>query len=183
MIANSMSGCFQKSLLRPGALLALASVALVMTAGCEKKAEATAALPEVTVLKIEPRDTPIVYEYIAQTQSPQQVNIVARVNGFLDKQGYTEGQIVKEGQLLFQMDQKPFIAALAEAQAGWERPRPRTIPRVANQNRGQAAGRTERAVAERSRRCKRQRAGDRGFARGGQSQRRYRQAQFVVYHD
>ena len=62
------------------------------------------------MLRIEPRDLPVAFEFIAQTQSPQQVNIVARVNGFLEKQAYTEGAIVKEGQLLLQMDQKPFIA-------------------------------------------------------------------------
>ncbi|MGH8632565.1 MAG: efflux RND transporter periplasmic adaptor subunit [Burkholderiales bacterium] len=97
----------------------LCSVALI--SGCSKEAPPPAAPAEVTVLKIEPRDTPIVYEFIAQTKSPQEVNIVARVNGFLDKQLYTEGEIVKEGQVLFQMDQKPFIAQLNDAQAGWDK--------------------------------------------------------------
>jgi membrane fusion protein (multidrug efflux system) len=73
------------------------------------------------VLKIEPRDTPIVYEYIAQTQSPQEVNIVARVNGFLDRQLYTEGEIVKAGQVLFMMDQKPFIAQLDAMRAAYDK--------------------------------------------------------------
>ena len=101
-------------------MLAAAIVALL--AGCSKPPPPPAPGPvEVTVLKVEPRDTPIVFEFIATTQSPQQVNIVARVNGFLDKQLYTEGEIVKQGQLLFQMDEKPFIAALSEAQAGWEK--------------------------------------------------------------
>ena len=93
----------------------------VLFAGCSKEAPPPAPPAEVTVLTIEPRDTPIIFEYIAQTQSPQQVNIVARVNGFLDQQLYTEGAIVKEGQILFQMDQKPFIAQVNEAQAGWDK--------------------------------------------------------------
>src|SRR5258706_7886836 len=135
MIVNALSGRFHNLPVRTGALLALAGFALAMTSGCEKKAEAPHALPEVTVLKIEPRDTPIVYEYIAQTQSPREVNIVARVSGFLDKQAYTEGEIVKDGQLLFQMDQKPFIAALAEAQAGWEKAKAAHDTAVANLNR------------------------------------------------
>src|SRR3954470_8097280 len=121
--------------LKTGVALALAGCAIALLGGCQKKAEAPAALPEVTVLKIEPRDTPIVYEYIAQTQSPREVNIVARVNGFLDKQAYTEGEIVKEGQLLFQMDQKPFVAALNEAQAGWEKAKAAHDTAVANLNR------------------------------------------------
>ena len=119
-----------------GASLVLAAATLMLLAGCDKKKEVAPVPPvEVSVLKIEPRDTPIVYEYIAQTQSPQQVSIVARVNGFLDKQAYTEGAIVKQGQLLFQMDQKPFIAALNEAQAGWEKAKAAHDTAVANLNR------------------------------------------------
>jgi membrane fusion protein (multidrug efflux system) len=102
------------------AWLALACVALALTTGCEKKEAAPPPPPEVSVLKIEPRDTPIIFEYIAQTQSPQQVSIVARVSGFLDKQLYTEGEIVKEGQVLFVMDQKPFIAQLDAMQAAYD---------------------------------------------------------------
>jgi len=45
------------------------------------------------------------------------VNIQARVTGFLDKRVYTEGSIVKEGQTLFLMDQKPFQAQLDQAKA------------------------------------------------------------------
>src|SRR5512139_3172235 len=78
-------------------------------AGCSREAPPAPAQPvEVSVLKVEPRGTPVTFEYIAQTQSPQEVNIVARVSGFLDKQLYTEGAIVKPGQVLFQMDRKPF---------------------------------------------------------------------------
>jgi membrane fusion protein (multidrug efflux system) len=135
MISNFFRGDTPSAFIRAGASLALAGITVALLGGCEKKAEAPPAPPEVTVLKIEPRDTPIVYEYIAQTQSPQQVNIVARVSGFLDKQAYTEGDIVKEGQLLFQMDQKPFIAALAEAQAGWEKAKAAHDTAVANLNR------------------------------------------------
>jgi len=135
MIQNFSRGRTHNRLLRAGASLALAGLTAALLGGCEKKVEAPPALPEVTVLKIEPHDTPIVYEYIAQTQSPQQVNIVARVSGFLDKQAYTEGEIVKQGQLLFQMDQKPFIAALAEAQAGWEKAKAAHDTAVANLNR------------------------------------------------
>jgi len=99
-----------------GALLV--PLALAIAAGCSKEPPPAPKPPtEVTVLKIEPRDLPVTYEYVAQTQSPQQVNIVARVDGFLDKQAYTEGQTVKEGQLLFQMDEKPFVVQLDAAKA------------------------------------------------------------------
>lgn len=115
-----------------GAWLALACVALALTTGCEKKEAAPPPPTEVTVLRIEPRDTPILFEYIAQTQSPQQVSIVARVNGFLDKQLYTEGDIVKEGQVLFVMDQKPFIAQLDAMQAAYDQAKAAHDTAVAN---------------------------------------------------
>jgi membrane fusion protein (multidrug efflux system) len=116
--------------------LALAGAALVLLAGCGKKEAAPPPPPpEVSVLKIVPADTPVDSEFIAKTQSPQQVSIVARVNGFLDKQLYTEGEIVKKGQVLFVMDQKPFIAALNEAQAGWEKAKAAHDTAVASLNR------------------------------------------------
>ncbi len=54
---------------------------------------------------------------IAQTQSSRQVNIQARVSGFLDKRVYPEGAVVKEGETLFVMDQKPFKVQLDQAEA------------------------------------------------------------------
>ena len=55
---------------------------------------------EVTVLTVTPRDTPVTYEYVGQTQSSRQVQIVARVNGFLERRLYTEGSLVKAGQVM-----------------------------------------------------------------------------------
>ena len=94
----------------------IAGFFLVAVVGCGKKEEPKpeAKPAEVFVVKIEPRDTPIDLEYVAQTQSSQQVEIRARVNGFLDKRVYTEGTVVKEGQVLFLMDKKPFQAQVAE---------------------------------------------------------------------
>ncbi|WP_225774317.1 efflux RND transporter periplasmic adaptor subunit [Pseudomonas sp. Marseille-Q5115] len=62
------------------------------------------------------RDTPVTFEFVAQTQSSREVEIRARVAGFLDRRLYTEGDLVKAGQTLFQMDRKPFEAALTSAQ-------------------------------------------------------------------
>lgn len=116
--------------------IVLSWIALALVAGCGKQEAPPAPPPvDVTVIKIEPRDTPIVFEYVARTQSPQEVNIVARVNGFLDKQAYTEGAIVKEGQLLFQMDQKPFIAQVNEAKAAWDKAKAAHDTALANLNR------------------------------------------------
>jgi membrane fusion protein (multidrug efflux system) len=95
-------------------------------AGCKKEAPPPAAGPlQVTALTIEPRDTPVRFEFVAQTQSSREVQIQARVDGFLDRRLYREGEMVRAGQPLFQMDRKPFQAALqtAEGQLAQQRAR------------------------------------------------------------
>jgi membrane fusion protein (multidrug efflux system) len=79
---------------------------------------------EVTVQTVVARETPVTFEFVGQTQSSRQVQIVARVSGFLERRLYTEGSLVKAGQVMFQQDQRPFAvqvdaakAALAEQQA------------------------------------------------------------------
>ena len=105
-------------------LVGVAIVAAV--SGCSKhEQKAVERGPaEVTTLAIAPRDAPVAFEYVGQTQSSRQVQIVARVNGFLERRVYTEGSLVKAGQVMFQQDAKPFQAqvdaaraALAEQQA------------------------------------------------------------------
>ncbi len=88
----------------------------VLGAGCSKEVPPPQRpVPEVTVATIQLQDIPYTPSFVAQTESSRQVNIVARVSGFLDKIVYQEGELVKEGQLLFQLDQKPFQAQLASA--------------------------------------------------------------------
>ncbi|MEN6465409.1 MAG: efflux RND transporter periplasmic adaptor subunit [Syntrophaceae bacterium] len=103
-----------------------ACLALVffLTLSCSKGPEQKAAQPrtaEVSVITVEKKDVPVSVEYVAQTQSSRQVNIQARVSGFLDKRVYQEGAVVKEGQTLFIMDQKPFKVQLQQAEAALNR--------------------------------------------------------------
>jgi len=84
--------------------------------GCSKEAPPPQRpVPTVSVLEIQPQTIPFTPTFVAQTESSQQVDIVARVNGFLDKIAYHEGDLVKEGQVLFQLDPKPFQAQLDAA--------------------------------------------------------------------
>ena len=95
---------------------------LVLAAGCSKDQKAGGpGTPEVTLMTIVQQDVPIAPEYVAQTQSSRQVNIQARVSAFLERRVYTEGEIVKEGQELFLMDQKPFKVQLDQAKAALAR--------------------------------------------------------------
>jgi membrane fusion protein, multidrug efflux system len=101
---------------RPWLRFAFASATLVLLAACHKPAaELPKQATEVTVMTVEPRDTPVDFEFTAQTESSREVQIRARVDGFLDKRVYTEGQLVHTGQTMFLMDPKPFEAALQSA--------------------------------------------------------------------
>lgn len=93
---------------------------LCMLSCCQSKdtKDAKAAtLPIVTTMTVEPHDVPVTFEFVAQTQSSHTVNIQARVTGFLDKRLYTEGELVKEGQILFVMDKKPYEAKVQGSRA------------------------------------------------------------------
>jgi membrane fusion protein, multidrug efflux system len=98
------------------------SGALILVAGCSKEAPKPEKAPvNVMVLTVERRDVPVNATYVAQTQSSQAVNIQARVSGWLDKRMYIEGAVVKAGQVLFQMDPKPFQAQVDAYSAALQR--------------------------------------------------------------
>ncbi len=113
---------------RPASLMTRAMVMLALTfiilpflGSCSKKKDTAAHVPEVTVMKVTSADTPITFEFVAQTQSSHEVEIRARVSGFLEKRVYTEGSIVKKGSILFIMDKKPFQTQVNAAAASLAR--------------------------------------------------------------
>jgi membrane fusion protein, multidrug efflux system len=74
------------------------------------------ALPDVEVLQVQQEDVPIYGEFIGTLDGLVNADVRAQVTGYLLKQGYEEGRFVKRGQLLFQIDPRPFQAALDQAQ-------------------------------------------------------------------
>ena len=101
---------------RSRAMTVSLACAVVCVAGCSKEVPPPAPqVAQVTAVTIEPRDAPVIYDFVGQTQSSREVEIRARVDGFLEKRVYTEGALVREGQTLFLMDRKPFQAALQQA--------------------------------------------------------------------
>ena len=98
------------------AALMLASVLTIACKGDQAKAAPPAA-PQVLVTSVERRDVPIVIELVGQTKGSQDVEIRARVEGYLDDVAFQEGTMVKKGQLLYRIDPKPFQATLANAKA------------------------------------------------------------------
>jgi membrane fusion protein, multidrug efflux system len=96
--------------------VAAAACATTIAVGCSKETPtAQRPPPAVSVITVEPKTIPYTVTFVAQTESSQQVNIVARVSGYLDKIAYREGELVKQGQLLFQLDPRPFQAQLQAA--------------------------------------------------------------------
>ena len=115
------------------ARMAVAVCALTLVACGREAPKAPEKGPvDVTTLTVQRSDVPITAIYVAQTQSSQAVNIQARVSGWLDKRVYVEGAVVKNGQVLFQMDPKPFQAQVDAAQAALERQQAAAV--VAKQN-------------------------------------------------
>jgi membrane fusion protein (multidrug efflux system) len=72
--------------------------------------------PDVEVVKVEQKDVPIYADLIGTLDGLVNAEIRAQVTGYLMRQGYQEGAFVKKGQLLFQIDPRPFQAVLDQAQ-------------------------------------------------------------------
>jgi RND family efflux transporter MFP subunit len=105
----------------PGALLAAMLVlgVSVFSIGCgDKNAQAgKPAAVDVGVVQVEQKDVPIYGEWIGTLDGLVNADVKAQVTGYLLKQGYAEGSFVKKGQLLFQIDPRPFEATLDQAKA------------------------------------------------------------------
>jgi RND family efflux transporter MFP subunit len=97
-------------------LTALAVFALLGAAACSRKApQAGPGAPEVLVTTVTPRDVPRVLERVATLDGFINANINAQVQGYIVSRDYQEGSIVKKGDLLFNIDPRPFDAALAQS--------------------------------------------------------------------
>ncbi|HYL73685.1 MAG TPA: efflux RND transporter periplasmic adaptor subunit [Bryobacteraceae bacterium] len=93
-------------------------VTLAVTVGCSNKSQAAKASEPLTVevVQVEQRDVPIYSEWIGTLDGFVNADIKAQVPGYLQKQDYTEGAFVKKGQLLFEIDPRPFQAAVDMAE-------------------------------------------------------------------
>jgi membrane fusion protein (multidrug efflux system) len=98
-------------------ILSLSAV-LAAATSCSSTSGATASPPplQVAIAPVEQRDVPVYREWIGTLDGLVNADIKAQVSGYLIEQAYTEGSFVKKGQLLFQIDPRPFQAALDQAQ-------------------------------------------------------------------
>jgi membrane fusion protein (multidrug efflux system) len=98
-------------------LLAIA-VALLALAGCEKKKAVMAAsgpIP-VSVVRVRQTDVPLTGEWVGTLDGFVNAQIQPQVSGYLIRQDYREGSVVSKGQVLFEIDPRPFQAAVDQAQ-------------------------------------------------------------------
>jgi RND family efflux transporter MFP subunit len=92
----------------------LMSVAVLLS-GCAKKEVAAAAPPEVEVTPVKQQDVPLYTECIATLDGSVNAQIQPQVSGYLMKQNYLEGTVVRKGDVLFEIDPRPFEAALQQS--------------------------------------------------------------------
>jgi RND family efflux transporter MFP subunit len=115
----------QKRYLLIGGVLGLIVLALIIGAvrPSRKALGAQPSTSDVEVVQVEKKDVPIYAEWIGTLDGLVNADVRAQVTGYLLKQGYQEGAFVKQGQLFFQIDPRPFqaldqaLGQLAQAQA------------------------------------------------------------------
>jgi RND family efflux transporter MFP subunit len=93
----------------------LINLALIAMTGCKRSTHTASSPPVVEVAQVETRDVPVYGEWIGTLTGQVNANIKAQVTGYLLTRNYKEGSYVRKGQLLFQIDPRPFQAALDQA--------------------------------------------------------------------
>jgi membrane fusion protein (multidrug efflux system) len=97
--------------------LALTAAALASSAACEKPVAPAPPPPQVYVASVVQQDVPEYLDLVGQTEGYQDVEIRARVEGFLESMQFREGTFVRAGELLYEIDRKPLETSLAQAVA------------------------------------------------------------------
>ena len=124
------------------AVIVVGTILLFGGLGCEKKEAAPAPMPpEVEVANVVQQNVPNYEQWVAQLNGQVNADITPKVQGYLLKRAYTEGFFVHKGQLLYEIDPRPFIAALDEAKA-------QVAVAVANQSEAENNVTRDRPLAE-----------------------------------
>jgi membrane fusion protein, multidrug efflux system len=105
------------------AILAAATVAVTGCAKKDPRAGAAAEAAPVVVANVARQDVPVEVRAVGHVEPYTTVSVTARVGGQVTKVGFREGEDVRRGDLLFQIDPRPYQAALAQARAQLERDR------------------------------------------------------------
>ena len=91
---------------------------LLSIIGCEKKEAVSPPMPpEVEVTDVVEQNVPVYQEWVAQLNGQVNADITPKVQGYLLRRDYSEGFFVRKGQLLYEIDPRPFVAALDQSKA------------------------------------------------------------------
>jgi membrane fusion protein (multidrug efflux system) len=116
--------------MRPISLSLLSALLLLNLLACSNSKVRAAAPPPPPVVEVAPvieRDVPVQGEWIGTLDGYVNAQIQPQVSGYLIRQDYHEGAFVKKDQLLFEIDPRPFQAALDQAKGQLARQRPRWL--------------------------------------------------------
>jgi RND family efflux transporter MFP subunit len=105
------------------AMALLLGCGVLSLVGCDRTSNAANAAPpppDVEVAPVEQKDVPMEREWIGTLDGMVNAAIKAEVNGYLRTQNYSEGSFVRKGQLLFEIDARPFHASLDQAKGQQE---------------------------------------------------------------
>src|SRR3982750_3766982 len=127
-----------KRVMKRVATVGVIMVCALVASNCSRKpAQTGPAAPEVLVTTVTPRDVPRVLERVATLDGYINANINAQVQGYIISRDYQEGSLVKKGDLLFQIDPRPFQAALAQAHGTLMKDRATAAKTAADEKRAQ----------------------------------------------
>ncbi|OPY87217.1 MAG: Multidrug efflux pump subunit AcrA precursor [Syntrophus sp. PtaU1.Bin208] len=101
-------------------LIFMILVLIFITAGCSKGAKEAPKPPVVEVMTVLQKDVPVYREWIGTLDGMVNATIRAQVQGYLIKQNYRDGDLVKKGQILFEIDPRTFAASLEQARGQLE---------------------------------------------------------------
>src|ERR1700741_4194551 len=110
-----MSSSLGRKIVIGGILLVAVVIVAVLAMRPKHGAAGDPGSPDVEVVQVEQKDVPIYGEWIGTLDGFTDADVRAQVTGYLLRQGYQEGAFVKKGQLLFEVDPRPFQAALDQA--------------------------------------------------------------------
>ena len=115
---GSQRDCKNRERRKAPTLLGLLACMLLPLAACEKKEKPPAPKPpEVEVTEVVQHDVPVYSEWVSQLNGKNNADITPKVQGYLLRQNYQNGRIVRNGQLLYQIDPRPFQAALDQSKS------------------------------------------------------------------
>ncbi|MDX1367160.1 multidrug efflux RND transporter periplasmic adaptor subunit MexE [Pseudomonas sp.] len=130
--------------------LPLALAAVLLLSACGEAPEATQQMPAAQVSVAEVIEQPINEwdEFTGRLEAPESVDVRPRVSGFIDRVAFDEGSLVKKGDLLFQIDPRPFEAEVKRLEAQLQQARASQARTVSEARRGERLRKSNAISAE-----------------------------------